>query len=251
LNMVFSPNSLFLILLTLIFFLGVALTTSRAGIGLALVALAASVVLCGVGKWSDRRTLGVQMIFGVVFVGFLIAAYYSADQIAQRLVAADQLGLRPRLAQDGWDAAMRFFPFGAGMGTFENAFKIFETTTNIAPVIMNRAHNEYVEWIFEAGIFAAVALVLAVVWLIAMVRKLWIISALNISAGDILLMRIAGTFPFLIMLHSIVDYPMRTGAIAGLVAFCCALTIPPVGVDYRYRDDSAGQLNPGKPVEPA
>jgi O-antigen ligase len=96
---------------------------------------------------------------------------------------------------------------GVGYGTFPRAYQVYESATMIFGSFVNHAHNEYAELVFEGGIIAAV---LIVSYWILLVRQGAIIRFNQFQKAAFL------GIVFL-LIHSVVDYPLRTMALA--VAF--------------------------------
>ncbi|AUB83909.1 O-antigen ligase family protein [Candidatus Thiodictyon syntrophicum] len=108
-----------------------------------------------------------------------------------------------------------FFPLGSGAGTFLDVLRRFHPLT-MPGVTINRAHNDYLEWLLEFGLIAAV---LVAVWLLFYLRqwgRVW-------QSGEWTRFRFvqagAGTALLLMMLHTLVDYNLRVPANALFTAF--------------------------------
>ncbi len=115
-----------------------------------------------------------------------------------------------------WDDASytvaRYWPAGAGTGTFDEVFQVDESLENLTSRRAGRAHNDYIELAIEAG-FAGLAL--AALWLVFIAWLSWRVRTSSHRwtawAGS--------TFLFAIALQSITDYPLRNQtmlAFAGL-----------------------------------
>jgi hypothetical protein len=63
--------------------------------------------------------------------------------------------------------------------------------------------------------------------------KVWFGSDLTLGGIDLSLARAATLVAGLIIAHSFVDYPLRTGAIMGLLAFACGLLVEPLSVEEK------------------
>src|SRR5262249_26537308 len=87
-----------------------------------------------------------------------------------------------------------------------------------------------------------------VAWLAARSVKVWFGRDLTFSGIDLSLTRAATLVVALIIAHSLVDYPLRTGAIMGLLAFACGLLIEPLGVEEKM---SPHQVRAARPRQPA
>lgn len=222
----FVPLALISTILLLV--LGVALTASRAGIGLAFLAIIAtftSLLLSGVVRIRSKRIRGVSAIF---IVAAASAAFYGLDSLISRFDTNFSEDLRHVANQVTWQGIANFFPFGSGMGTFRPVYKLFESIETLQPKTMNRAHNEYFEWLLEAGVFAIILLVLTVIWLVVAIVRAWTSIDPRQTPTDRNLIFASAIVPCLLLIHSAVDYPLRTATIAAVAAFCCAMTIPPL-----------------------
>ncbi|MFA7586685.1 MAG: O-antigen ligase family protein [Novosphingobium sp.] len=121
------------------------------------------------------------------------------------------------------DAAMRFWPIGAGIGTFIEAYELYEPLSALGPLYLNHAHNDFLEILLEAGV---PGLVLALVGCWELLRagaRAW-----RGQPGDpqATIRRMATLVLALPILHSLVDYPLRTVAISCLFALAAALVAP-------------------------
>ena len=112
------------------------------------------------------------------------------------------------------EAARSFGIFGAGPGSFEAVYRIFENQEVITKKYVNEAHNEYIQMWIEFGILGILWLFAAFVWFFGKIwsfkragfafRKQHLIYVLCIST---------------IALHSVVDFPLRTIAMSSIFAF--------------------------------
>src|SRR5262249_38767462 len=66
---------------------------------------------------------------------------------------------------------------------------------------------------------------------------------------DLSLARAATLVVGLIIAHSLVDYPLRTGAIMGLLAFACGLLVEPLGMDEKT--SAPDQVSAARPRQPS
>ena len=99
----------------------------------------------------------------------------------------------------------------------------------LANTFANHAHNDILEWWLEAGIMGVVVGGLCVVWLVRQTVRIWRAKTWGTRGIDLLLARAASLAILLVTVHSLFDYPLRTGAIMAIVAFCCALLTTPAG----------------------
>ena len=124
-------------------------------------------------------------------------------------------------------------PLGSGLGTFVPVYAMFEKPEDAQDTYVNRAHNEILEVWLETGVLGLALTVLFVIWLVRRSIEIWRSApAPGASQLDWSLIRAATIVPALLLAHSLVEFPLRTGAIMAVMAFACALLIePPVGAE--------------------
>lgn len=212
----------------LLLILGVALTASRAGVGLAFIAMIGAILIFMFSGSGSRKSSPWRYLVSLIVISILITSFYALDTIVSRISENDIIDIgRKTSFQVTAEAIRQFFPFGSGMGTFRPVYKMFESVETVRLSIMNKAHNDFMEWLLEAGILAVIVFIFVLLWLFAAILRLKSKNFSTHSPVDYFLARAAILVPFLLLAHSAVDYPLRTGAIAALVAMCCAMTIPP------------------------
>lgn len=204
----------------LVLAIAILMTGSRAGIALLAVSLPfhwAIFATAGYGL-KTRATFGAAgAIFAGLFALPLVIAHNSRfARVAERFDATSDA--RVPLWQDTLKALDAFWPAGSGIGTFTNAFLPFEDPAHLDPFSPNRAHNDYFEFLLEAGLFAPVLLIGGAAVLFVLARRAWRLSpqehALHLFA--------LGTLA-IVALHSFVDYPLRNMAIACLAGVAAGL----------------------------
>ncbi len=163
-------------------------------IGLAITVLSAAVLL-------QRSRIGlVSTLVGSVVIGvFAVAAG------AQIQVEDFQAGYgRWEFARTTLAGALDNLPFGIGFGNFVTGYPSYESGDMIFNTYVNHAHNDYLELLFEGGLPAAL---LIVAFLVLLVKRIWetISSPFHVAVGLAVLF---------VLVHSGVDYPLRTLAIA-------------------------------------
>lgn len=125
---------------------------------------------------------------------------------------------RPAIWEDARFAAERYWPAGAGMGTFDEVFQIDESLENISPRRAGRAHNDYIELAIEAGPFALLIVLGWALWTLWSVWKGLAASAARrwptLASGGILLA---------VGLQSLLDYPLRNQTMLCVTALAVAL----------------------------
>lgn len=204
---------------------GVVLTQSRTG--LVLLALPAGLMaLRMLVGWLERRGKGEGGGASLsVVVGALAALVLGLGAIAslpgtrvETVLARFEKGdeQRPAMWEDARYAVGRYWPAGAGMGTFDEVFQLDESLENISPRRAGRAHNDYLELAIEAG---PAGLVLAALWALWVLWAAWAARSTpqrwSALAGAGILMAIA--------LQSLLDYPLRNQTMLCMAAFAVLL----------------------------
>jgi O-antigen ligase len=235
-----------------------AMARSRAGLGLTIAALFGALVLAV----SDRRaTSGVtpaRLLLGATTLAAIFALQYALYRILERFTEDPLADARIAFARNTIAAAKAYMPFGSGMGTFVPVYAMFERPEDaMMDTFANRAHNDVVELWLEAGAAGLALMAIFLVWLGIAAVRLWRPAGYGVQAIDRSLARAATMIVGLIIAHSFVDYPLRTGAMMAILAFACALLIePPVGPESEPAAD-AGEPSPMRgaaapaPAQPA
>lgn len=201
----------------LLFSVGVLATSSRMGLLLLPLAILGSMRFSSL---KNLRNRGATILWvGAAALASLAIVGRSAG--AERTLARFQSlsDVRFEFWSDAMVAARQYFPFGSGLGTFDPVYRAIEDLNQIGPLYVNHAHNDYLELLIETGAWGCLLLFLFVVlfgWLLF--RK---------TAGEGRQLRKAAAFSiFLLMLHSLVDYPLRMLSLLTLFGFLCALLLP-------------------------
>jgi hypothetical protein len=193
--------------------LAAVLTGSRAGILLIALVTVVQLVLLRPAILTGRRRAAAAAAVGAAIAGAAILLE-TAKLAAVVARFGEARGFRVELWRDAWAAAQGFWPAGSGVGTFTRAFAPFERLEVLDATVPNRAHNDYLELLIEAGVITPLVLSAAVVLL----GRLWQRSQ---AAWEHRLFTV-GTL-LVLTLHSIVDYPLRTMALASLAALAAGM----------------------------
>jgi O-antigen ligase len=198
--------------------MALAATGSRMGLLLGFIGLAAAMIVYGVtaGPGGPRRWLaGLALVAAAaVPVSVLVVrsgsiARLASDPVDQTRMAA----LGPMLK-----AARAFLPFGAGFGTFDPVYRHFEPDSLLSTIYLNQAHNEPVQLAIEGGLPALLLLLLFLGWwMSATIRALRPRDSASRRALAIAMVATS----LILMLSSLVDYPLRTPLLSGLFAIAC------------------------------
>ena len=199
--------------------LGVAMVRSRAGVGLAALAvLAAALMLWRRRDPHAHRHAGLKRgLFATLVLGLVLATQFGFWRLAARF-DADPLGdLRWTIGEISERAADQFGRLGVGAGGFVAAYQSAVQDHERTDALINRAHNDWREWRLEGG------WPLMGVILLGLVLLAWrSIEAWRTPGPHALWQRAAAIGCWLVLLHSLADYPLRTTAIATVFALLVA-----------------------------
>lgn len=192
---------------------------SRTGVILLGPALGASGIAAWIStgrRWPGPATLGA---IGGGIVALVALSIFALAPIMERF---DTAGAKEGRFEN-WpfvlDAAETYLPTGSGIGSFDAVFRSVEPLAYLDPTFFNQAHNEYLETWLEAGWLGAAILAAFMVWF---ARRSWAAWRSGPSHGRDL-QRAASIGIAIVLVHSGVDYPLRTETMATVFAMLCAL----------------------------
>jgi exopolysaccharide production protein ExoQ len=225
---------------TLLLGLGVVLTASRFGIALLPVALLAEAILL----WPLLRFQIKLKPRVILAVGAGLAALLLLGALAlrQNTVLAGIVGrfdftgeLRPELWWDSIYAIRQYFPFGSGMGNFVSSLLPAERLEVVRETMPNRAHDDFIELAVEGGIFG-----LALLGVIVMILLRAALGSLRSPAAEDRGLCVFALASLVVLaLHSLVDYPFRSMALASIAAACAGLIL---ASRHRVRTGQSGDM---------
>jgi O-antigen ligase len=216
--------------LAILFLLGIALARSRAGVLLAMVAVLGTLpIVIGLRHQRGTKrflaiTLGVAVMLSVQFGMFGLLQRVGSDPFEDG---------RWSYARTTSQAAAAYSPVGSGLGTFQQAYQPFEAKGSPSRAIVNHAHNDYLELWLEGG---WPALLLIGLGALAWGRRGLQLWRRNPEPGTSeswsnLLTRAAWLAASLALIHSALDYPLRTTALSAVFAIVAAVAFS----DPTYR----------------
>lgn len=202
--------------LTFVLLVGLALNGSLAGYGLAIPVVAASLVILLPSRSRWRNALMVIAIVALIAA----VAGLATTGIGSRKVdndAATSVQSRKEILQTTAKALGDSMPWGTGLGSFVRVYPLYENLDRVTNEYVVHAHNDYVEVALELGV-AGIVLILAFLgWWGAAVAAGWRANPTAPYA------RAATIASAAVLVHSLVDFPLRTAAIAACFAACCGL----------------------------
>ena len=209
---------------------GLAMARSRAGVTLAILALlGVAAISVSVRERGDTKLKGFRSPQLVVFALLLFSVLFSAQLGLHRILArfdGDLLeNLRFALMSVSLEAAMTSLPFGTGLGSFVPTYAVFERAEDLFTGFANRAHNDFMELFLELGLAGILVVTLFLTWYGIRCFEVWF-KPQEVGTANLILQRASTVCVALILLHSMVDYPLRTTAIAVVFAYCCGVLLP-------------------------
>lgn len=205
----------------LLILLGLGATASRTGILLSMLALLMSPILMRgtlsrkTGR-STARPLLLATITGLIVLGMIgqagLSRFARFDPVNEQRLTIYSLTLR---------AIGRYFPVGSGLGTFVPVYQQIEQPSDmVGSAYINHAHNDWLELALEGGAPMMALMIAGIFWLLAAQYRVWT------TVGDLaenFVPKAAAMAVILLLLHSLVDFPLRTFADATAFALCLGL----------------------------
>lgn len=196
-------------------------TTSRMALVLLPIAIAAALALLFLGQSLWRIALPSLLAIAALGIVLLLGGGFS--RTLTRLSSLHDSRL------DYWTdvvwALQHYGLAGTGFGTFIPVYKSAESLGAVTPAILNHAHNDYVELLLEGGIPAAVLVVLFLLFVgmcaVSLARTKVMAERRSMSFA-------AGAGIVILLLYSLVDFPLRMPALSSVFALLCALVLPRV-----------------------
>ena len=206
------------------------ITRSRAGMVLTVGALVGAVLLVQLGQRAATTGLRpIWLMAGSAALAILLSIQYGLYRALDRFAMEAGADARVTFARNTIAAAKVYMPFGAGTGSFVPVYAMFEKPRDLLiEGYANHAHDDFLEIWLETGVVGVALIGLFLIWLVQRMARVWRRSYSGGLDIDRFLVRGATLAIVLLLLHSAVDYPLRTGAMMTIFAFLVALLIPPV-----------------------
>jgi len=197
--------------------LGLVLNSSLAGYGLGVPVILASLLML----FGFRARFTSAMLAAVGIASLVAVAMIWSSPVGGKLGgdAETSVASRQVIFANSIGLIREFGPVGSGLGTFQKVYPQREDPAAVDHFFVNHAHNDYVELAIEAGLLGIALMLLFLAWWIAAVVKM-----LRSPAADSY--AVAGAIASAaLLLHSAVDYPLRTAALSSVFAMCLALIL--------------------------
>ena len=166
---------------------------SRAGTALVLIELLALVALAYWRRRDAKLLFGAALAIALTFV-FVYAAGF--DVVIDKLQQNDQLAVRRNINLSSLDMIREHSFTGWGLETYVPVYRMFARYDD--GTFVNRAHNDWLQWTAEGGIFFSGLMLIVFVWSIRpAICSVWGIGLIAIC------------------LHALVDYPFARLGVCG------------------------------------
>lgn len=198
--------------------LGLVLNRSLAGYGLGVpVVLASLLILFGMpARWTAATAVG-SVLAGIAAIALLWTSPIGTQ--FNDLGASTSVTSRRQIAATSLALAGEFAPLGSGLGTFPKLYQLKEDPNTVDQFYVNHAHNDYLEVAVETGLPGLLLILAFLLWWGMSVWRMLRSPASDhfASAGAVA--------SAAILMHSMVDYPLRSAAISAVFAMSLVLIL--------------------------
>ena len=210
---------------------GLAMARSRAGMAFAIVALIGIVSMAfkqtRATEKTRRHTSSSRISLAAAVFAVLFAAQFGLGSMLSRFEGDPLEDLRFALNQTTFETAVKALPFGTGLGSFVRVYATVEKREDAFAGFANRAHNDAAELLLETGVLGAALLLAFLAWYAKCTYRAWTAGQPERPPIEPMLERAASLIVGLLLLHSLVDYPLRTAALSTVFSFFCAILAAP------------------------
>ena len=130
-------------------------------------------------------------------------------------------------------------PVGTGIGTMPAVYHLYENPALVDSIVVVHAHNDYLEIALETGVAGIVLILMFLLW---WGPQTWVMWSAQMSDRYA---RAATIASGALLVHSIVDYPLRTAALSAVFAACLAMIAQP----RNRKPNQPADLWPSRHVE--
>jgi O-antigen ligase len=201
----------------LLVFVGILLNRSLAAYGLTPPVLVASaLILLGRRRmWRRWGVLAAALLLLAAVAALATSSIRSTQFAPDRQTSVQS---RQEMLATTAHALRDFMPWGSGLGSFRSVYQLYEDPARVTTTYVIHAHNDYVELALELGVPGVLLLILFFVWWGRAVSRAW-------RADGTAYARAASIASAAILVHSLVDFPLRTAAISAVFAMSLALLV--------------------------
>jgi O-antigen ligase len=194
---------------------------SRAGAALVIIEL-----LTVIGLAFAKHKNKALLIGGALAIALSVFFVYAAgfETLIEKLQHNDLLAVRRNIDRSSLAMIQQRPLTGWGLDTYVPVYRMFALYDD--GTFVNRAHNDWLQWAAEGGIFFALAMVIVLAWSIRpAIRSGWGIGLIAIC------------------IHALVDYPFARLGVCGW--YFCLLGMLAAGRQVQAKAGIPGQQSPG------
>ncbi|VVT32394.1 O-antigen polymerase [Sphingomonas aurantiaca] len=195
---------------------GLLINSSLAGIGLGVPVALWSWLTFGRQRAGVRRGLGIATgLVSIAVLATIVIGPFGNNLFGQQTSNVElsrQTSFRLTL-----QAAAEYFPVGSGIGSFQSVYRTQEPLATVRGTFMNHAHSDWIELLLETGLAGVVFTALFLAWWSVRLRAIWCAEEPEPFAQAAVIASAA------ILMHSLVDYPLRTAALSAVFGACIGL----------------------------
>ena len=176
---------------------------------------------CALIVWPSRRRWTPLVLGGGLAITVAVLALVVFGPLTNDLTGDATLPGMGRRAYllTGIKVVADFAPLGSGLGTFVDVYRLYENHNLIGTTYVNHAHDDLLELLIETGVLGLAAVAAFVAWYASRAWRLWSGKLAQPVA------QAASVAIAIELLHSLVDYPLRTAAMSTVVALACVLLV--------------------------
>ena len=208
--------------------LGVLSIGSNAGRLLLIPALVGAILLGPGQALLERRQTGRLVALGLAAFGGLMVLSLTSGVMADKVGTSAKS--RTVMSATTLSAARKFLPVGSGLGSFPAIYLMESGGKRSNREWTNHAHDDPAEVALELWLPGLALMAVFAGWLFVNTARVW-----GEPGRRWRLPQAAALGSMLVVIHSIVDYPLRSAAIAAVFGFMLAAMLQP-----RTRPDQAG-----------
>lgn len=216
---------------------GILLNGSLAGYTLAVPVIAGSLLIILPSTKRLRTIVAFVAALSVIgAVSALATSSIGGTRIGQH--ASSSVQSRRQILATTSRAIADYMPLGSGLGSFVRVYRTYESPDIVADEYVIHAHNDYAELVLELGAAGIVLILLFLAW--------WVTAVLAVWRG-----RHASPFAFAasiasaaLLVHSLVDFPLRTAALSA----CFAMSLALLGERRAVDQQEPAELRPTRHI---
>lgn len=201
--------------------LAILASGSRAGMAIGILAMAIAPLLVHrplrrmirrYPPWALPALIGGIVAALAILLAISVAAD-RAPSISRAIALDPSQDMRSSGFPTVWGMVKEYFPFGTGLGSFDTIFRQHEPFHLLKLTYFNRAHDDFIEVVLDAGLPGLILLLAALGWWATKTWRAW--RAPADKEGT--MRRVGSILLLFVMLASVVDYPARTPMVMAFV----------------------------------